>query len=59
MIAKAIIICLCLVLETDGVILQTGLAPEIPEDLYMLIKKVRRIALPSILLRGVFALFTG
>lgn len=45
---KAIQNCLCLVTVTDGVkqFRMIGLAPEIPEDLYMLIKKVCKL-LPS------------
>lgn len=30
-----------LLVKADGVIFNIGLAPELPEDLYMLIKKVR------------------
>lgn len=37
-------LCLRLVFMTDVEIFTIGLAPEIPEDLYMLIKKVRRIS---------------
>jgi hypothetical protein len=33
--------------QADREMLQTGLAPDIPEDLYMLIKKVRALKNPS------------